>query len=80
MSKNEKKVTIDNKDYVSHDPTTGVALYVLGGVNVAEYDLWLEVPGPKDDELVPNDDTTVDLKGNNKFYTAQKDLNPGQNA
>jgi hypothetical protein len=78
MSKETVKIHIDNKPLDSPDPTTGAALYVLGNINAAEYDLWRKVPGKGDDILIPNDNTVVDLKkGGDHFYSAQKRLNPG---
>jgi len=70
------EVSIDRKHHKSPDPTTGAALYVLGAVP-ANYDLWREVCGKGDDELVPNDGTKIDLKEHEKFYSAQRTLNPG---
>ncbi len=72
----EVPIIIDKKHYKSPDPTTGAALYVLGGI-AADYDLWREVHGHGDDELIPNDGTKVDLKPGDKFYSAQRTLNPG---
>lgn len=69
-------ITIDHKPYHSPDPTTGAALYTLGTVP-ADYDLWREVRGQGDDELIPNDGTIINLKPGDKFYTAQRTLNPG---
>lgn len=69
-------ITIDKKHYKSPDPTTGAALYALSEIP-ADYDLWREVHGHGDDELIPNDGTRIDLKPGDKFYSAQRTLNPG---
>jgi len=57
-------------------PTTGAALYTLGGVG-DEYALWLEAPGPAEDTLIANDAAAIDVKPGSHFYTAKKKLNPG---
>jgi hypothetical protein len=77
----DKEVTIiiDKKEKKSPNPTTGAALYQLGEV-AAGYDLWKEVPGKGDDELIPNDGTPEMLKNGDHFYTAQSSLNPGNEA
>ena len=70
------EVYIDRTLHRSPDPTTGAALYVLGGVK-SGYDLDEEEPGPVDDTLVPNNPTEIRLKNFAHFYSAQRDLNPG---
>jgi hypothetical protein len=78
-AKRERKmaeVYIDRKLHQSPDPTTGVALYLLGGVKPG-YDLYEEEPGPVDDKLIPNNPTEIRLKNFAHFYSAQRDLNPG---
>lgn len=72
----ETTIHIDKKVLKSPDPTTGAALYVLGNVG-ADYELFREVHGQGEDEPVPNDATPIDLKNGEKFYTAQRTLNPG---
>lgn len=75
----ERKTTevyIDRKLHQSPDPTTGAALYVLGGVK-SGYDLYEEEPGPVDDRLIPNDPTEIRLRSFTHFYSAQRGLNPG---
>lgn len=79
MSKEEKeqvKIHIDSELRESPNPTSGAALYVLGPVNPAEYDLYKKIPG-KDDELIENDNKEISLKNGDHFYSAQKNLNPG---
>ncbi|TAM80972.1 MAG: hypothetical protein EPN47_13895 [Acidobacteria bacterium] len=68
---------IDKKRYESPNPTTGAALYLLGKVDPNTYDLYLEVRGKGDDELIPNDNTGISLKNGDHLFTVQKKLNPG---
>jgi hypothetical protein len=80
---NEKKnhdevsIIIDKTEYKSPNPTTGGALYILSKVDVVKYDLYKEVHGNKDDELVNNDNTEINLKNGDHFYSVQKSINPG---
>lgn len=77
MSKGKATIHIDKEKYESPDPTTGAALYVLGHVDAAKYDLWKKIPGKEDDVLIENNNDPIDLKDGDHFYTAQKNLNPG---
>lgn len=70
-------IHIDKKEYKSPSPTTGAALYILGGVDATTYDLFLEVKGKGDDTAIENDDSEVELHDGDHLYTAQKNLNPG---
>ena len=79
MPSEEVTIIIDKKELKSPNPTTGAALYKLGNV-AAGYDLWKEVPGKGDDELIPNNETPIPLKNGEHFYTAQSSLNPGKKA
>lgn len=80
---NEKKVheevsiIIDKTEHKSPDPTTGNALYILSKVDTAKYDLYKEIHGNKDDEFINNDDSEINLKNGDHFYTIQKSINPG---
>jgi hypothetical protein len=69
-------ITIDKQHYRSPEHTTGKALYLLGQVQ-AGYDLWLEVKGPGDDQIIQNDDKPVHVQPGSHYYTAQSTLNPG---
>lgn len=73
----EVVIHIDKKQYKSPNPTTGAALYTLGGIDSNKYDLFLEVHGKGDDVLIENNDNPVDLKNGDHFYSAQKNLTPG---
>ncbi len=72
----EVPITIDKQPKKSPDPTTGSALYILGGIST-QYDLFRETRGQGDDELIPNNNTEIILKPGDHFYSAQKSLNPG---
>lgn len=69
-------IFIDKAQRVSPNPTTGAALYALGSIG-ADYDLFREVRGKGDDELIASDATSVTLKDGDHFYSVQKTLNPG---
>jgi len=70
-------IFIDKTKHESPNPTSGSALYVLSGVDSKSYDLYLEVHGKGDDELIRNDQSQVNLKNGEHFFTVQKKLNPG---
>lgn len=76
MKKDDVSIIIEKKEHRSPNPTTGAALYVLGGVD-AKHDLFLVVPGPGDDKFIPNTPAEITLKNGEHFYMAQKALNPG---
>lgn len=42
----------------------------------ADRDLWLDVPGPKDDILISSD-KAYDVKPGSHYYTAPSTINPG---
>lgn len=75
--KDTASIHIGKENYKSPNPTTGQALYALGKVDATQYDLFHEVHGKGDDELIANDMTIIQLKDGDHFYTAQKSLNPG---
>lgn len=77
MEHNQVEIFIDKKKHDSPNPTTGAALYVLGSVDPNTYDLYREVHGKGDDELIRNDTSAVTLKNGDHFFTVQKKLNPG---
>lgn len=69
-------IHIDNKEVKSPNPTTGGALYNLGGIDAAQYDLFRETHHG-DDEPILNNTTPVTLKDGDHFFSVQKKLNPG---
>ncbi len=69
-------IFIDRKRYTAPKKVmTGAELKTLGGVD-SNFDLFLVVLGPKDDELV-EDGERVTLKPGMRFVSAPRDLNPG---
>lgn len=72
----EVRIHIDRKPYESPNPTTGAALYLLGKVQVG-YELFKEVRGDREDEPIANDGSTIHVKEDEHFYSAQVTLNPG---
>ncbi len=70
-------IIVDKKEHKSPNPTTGKALYALGGVDAQSYDLFRETHGHGDDELIQDNDTLVALKDGDHFFSLKKKLNPG---
>jgi hypothetical protein len=70
-------ISIDGHEHKSPEHTTGSALYVLGHVDSNTHDLFKEVHGHGEDELVPNTNAPIDVKNGEHFFSAQKKLNPG---
>ena len=72
MSEEEKhhlvRIHIDREQYESVNPTTGIGLYVLGQLP-HHRELFREVDGDQDDQLVPRDEATVHLKQDEHFYS-----------
>lgn len=69
-------IFIDDVKYELHSTeATGARLRALVPVP-EDRDLWLEVPGPKDDELMRPEVTYV-VKPGSHFYTAPSTINPG---
>lgn len=71
-SHHEVRIHIDRQPFESPDPTTGAALYVLGKLG-AHRELFREVDGDREDELVPNDAAPTRLKKDEHFYS-EKDF------
>lgn len=69
-------IFIDDVKYqLAGSSATGAQLRALVPVP-ADRDLWLEVPGPKDDELI-RPEMTYEVKPGSHFYTAPSTINPG---
>jgi hypothetical protein len=64
----QARIHIDREVYESPNPTTGEALYVLAHVP-AQRELFHEVGGNKEDELIPRDGEKVNLKEDEHFYS-----------
>ncbi|MFG1343183.1 multiubiquitin domain-containing protein [Xanthobacter autotrophicus] len=71
------RIHIDREDFESPDPTTGKALYALARIP-NHRELFREVRGDHEDESVPRDDTVIDLKKDDHFYS-QKAVTIGVN-
>jgi hypothetical protein len=62
------RIHIDRQEYPSPNPTTGVALYDLA--NIPKHrDLFREVGGDQEDELILRDSSLVTLKEDEHFYS-----------
>lgn len=68
FQKSKVRIHIDREAYESDDPTTGEALYHLGEIGHDE-ELFREVGGSQEDELVPRDQTSVNLALDQHFYS-----------
>src|SRR3546814_8096959 len=60
-------IHIDREVFESPNPTTGEALYELAHV-LKNRELFREVSGDHEDELVPRDETVIHLKKDDNFY------------
>ncbi|CAJ0793698.1 Multi-ubiq domain-containing protein [Ralstonia mannitolilytica] len=69
-------IFIDDVKFELHSTAvTGAQLRALVPVP-ADRDLWLEIPGPKDDDLI-RPDVQYEIKPGSHFYTAPSTINPG---
>jgi hypothetical protein len=62
------RIHIDREAYESPNPTTGHALYTLANVP-AHRELFREVGGDREDELIPRDGEKLHLKEDEHFYS-----------
>jgi hypothetical protein len=71
-------IHIDRGEYhADHSPLTGAELRQIPSPPVGEdFDLYLTVAGPGNDELIA-DDRAVDLKNGMRFFTAPRVITPG---
>lgn len=71
-------IHIDHKKYdVKRDDVTGSAVRQMARPPIGpEYDLFLETPGPGDDEKVA-DDKHIHLVCRMSFYSVPRHINPG---
>jgi hypothetical protein len=71
-------INIDKKHYTAPiTPMTGLQLRDLAQPPIGPtYDLWEEVPGPRDDIKI-GDAQEVKLKDGMHFYSAPSTINPG---
>jgi hypothetical protein len=70
--KHEVRIHINRQPYESPNPTTGAALYALGHIG-AHQELFKEIGGDGEDELIPNEGAQVHLKQDQHFYS-QRDF------
>lgn len=68
QERHKVRIHVDREVYESPNPTTGVALYELAGVP-KHRDLIRELGGEQEDELIPRDETVVQLKEDEHFYS-----------
>jgi hypothetical protein len=68
----EVRIHIDRQPYESPTPTTGAALYALGGIG-PHRELFREVGGNHEDEPVARDDVHIVLEQDQHFYS-EKDF------
>ncbi|MBS1807628.1 MAG: multiubiquitin domain-containing protein [Acidobacteria bacterium] len=69
----EVRIHIDQNPYQSPNPTTGEALYKLGDVPL-HHELYREVTGNKEDEVIPNNGDKVHLKEDEHFHTGPREF------
>ena len=62
------RIQIDREPYESPNPTTGTAIYALGGIAMHR-DLFRETTGDEEDELIPRDHEAVRLTEGEHFYS-----------
>ena len=74
-------IHIDHKQYkVTEEVMTGSQLRVTAKPPISgDYDLFLEVPGPGDDQKI-GDAQSVTLKNGMQFYSVPREINPGGNS
>jgi hypothetical protein len=65
------RVHIDQNPYDSPTPTTGAALYALGGIHQG-LELFREVDGNQEDELVTNDGHALQIKQDEHFHSGKE--------
>jgi hypothetical protein len=65
------RVHIDQNPYESPNPTTGSALYTLAGIH-HEHELFREVEGEREDELVSNDGHEFRLRQDEHFHSGKE--------
>jgi hypothetical protein len=77
MEHKQVDLYIDRVAHKSPEQTDGAALYILGSIDPSTHDLWHEAKGKEDDDLIENNKTSIHLTEWEHFYSAQKNLNPG---
>ena len=67
----EVRIHINRQPYESPNPTTGAALYALGSIP-GHYELFGEVDGDREDDLIPRNDTKIRLSKDEHFYSQKE--------
>ena len=67
----EVRIHIDREPYHSPNPTTGTALYHLANIN-GHRELFREVKGDHEDEVIPKDNTKIHLTADEHFYSQRE--------
>jgi hypothetical protein len=67
-AKQKVRIHIDREPYESSNPTTGAALYALADI-AKHRELFREIGGDHEDELIPRDESEVHLKEDEHFYS-----------
>lgn len=66
----EVRIHINREPYHSPNPTTGQALYRLGKIP-ADFELFREVEGNREDRPIPNGPESIHLKEDEHFYSEE---------
>ena len=69
MTEKRVRIHVDQHPYHLPTPTTGVALYELAHIG-AELQLYKEVRGDREEQLIPRDDHEVHLHEDEHFHSA----------
>ena len=71
-------IHISKKMYTTDQPQlTGTQLRLLADPAIgSNRSLWLETPGPDDDDEI-DDDEIVEIRNGMHFYTSPRNINPG---
>src|SRR4051812_17751284 len=69
-AQNEVRIHIDQKPYLSPNPTDGEALYTLGGIGPG-LELYREVTGDREDQPVPRSKEHIHLTSDEHFHSGE---------
>lgn len=69
MNERRVRIHVDQRPYHSPNPTTGIALYELAHIG-PEFQLYKEVGGDREDQLVPRDNHELHLHEDEHFHSA----------
>lgn len=71
MANETVRIHIDRAVFESPSPTTGAALYALGGIQ-ANHELFKEVDGNEEDQPIPRNDHEVRLHADEHLYSQRE--------